>query len=96
MSTNDVTVPTSTAATSAAPISTAAASLGGADTERPATQRPALVAVPTPAPTAQADDHAGADILPNRITSMPRLGRGLVWANVLADIERDNAGREAA
>lgn len=55
-------------------------------------QRPTLASVPTGA----FDDMAGGESLPQRVTSMPRLGRGLVWADVLADIERDNRRREAA
>lgn len=47
----------------------------------------------TPAqPVPDEDD----DYYEGSVTALPRLGRGLRWSDVLADIERDNRGREAA
>ena len=47
------------------------------------------------APAPVEDDDAG-DYYEGSVTALPRLGRGLLWSDVLADIERDNLGREAA
>jgi hypothetical protein len=46
-----------------------------------------------PAPTEDDDD---SDYYEGSVTALPRLGRGVLWSDVLADIERDNRGREAA
>jgi hypothetical protein len=47
------------------------------------------------APESTADD-GESDYYEGSVTALPRLGRGLLWSDVLADIERDNRGREAA
>jgi hypothetical protein len=47
------------------------------------------------APESTADDDE-SDYYEGSVTALPRLGRGLLWSDVLADIERDNLGREAA
>lgn len=46
-----------------------------------------------PEPTDEDDE---SDYYEGSVTALPRLGRGLLWSDVLADIERDNRGREAA
>ncbi|HJP77488.1 MAG TPA: DUF6222 family protein [Pseudonocardiaceae bacterium] len=56
---------------------------------RPDVTRPALASVPAPA------EDEEEYVFP-RPTSLPRLGRGIVWANILADIEQDHERREAA
>jgi hypothetical protein len=56
---------------------------------RPDVTRPALARVPAPA------EDEEEYVFP-RPTALPRLGRGVVWASILADIERDNERREAA
>ncbi len=53
------------------------------------TNRAHLASVPN---SADADEEPS----PSVFTALPRLGRGIVWADVLADMERDNVRSEAA
>lgn len=48
-----------------------------------------------PAASAAADQDDDGFCYPS-VTAIPRLGRGVVWADVLADMEGDNLRRKAA